>query len=77
MTLYEMSAAYSDGAALIHGRIQALKAAAASERDPDERFRLQSRIDALAPLLRKSREMAVLTAHYYDRSYHRYEKYAI
>ena len=74
MTLYEMSAAYSDGAALIHGRIQALKAAAASERDPDERFRLQSR---MAPLLRESREMAVLTAHYYDRSYHRYEKYAI
>ena len=32
---------------------------------------------ALFALLRESRELAVLTARYYDRSYHKHEKYTL
>ena len=32
-------------------------------------------ITELTPLLQETRELAALTAHYYDRSYHRHERY--
>ena len=31
----------------------------------------------LTPLLQETRELAALTAHYYDRSYHRHERYTL
>nr|WP_325182463.1 hypothetical protein [uncultured Oscillibacter sp.] len=76
MTLLEMSAVYRDSADAIHGRIGQLRALERAQADSEERFRLRRRIDELTPLWREARELAALTAHYYDRSYHN-EKYTL
>lgn len=77
MTLLEMSVYYADSAALIRTRIAELRAAERAETDPDAARRLRLRIETLRPLLREMRELAVLTARYYDRSYHKHEKYTL
>lgn len=77
MTLLEMSVYYADSAALIRTRIAELRAAERAETDPDAARRLRLRIETLRPLLRETRELAVLTARYYDRSYHKHEKYTL
>ena len=77
MTLLEMSAAYRRSAAAIHGRIVELRGLERAQEDPEAAFRLRRRIDELTPLWREARELAVLTAHYYDRSYHKHEKYTL
>ena len=77
MTLLEMSVDYADSAALIRTRMAELKAAERAETDPQAVRRLQLRIETLRPLLREMRELAVLTARYYDRSYHKHEKYTL
>ena len=76
MTLLEMSASYRSSAAAIHGRIVELRALERAQADPEAAFRLRRRIDELTPLWREARELAALTAHYYDRSYHN-EKYTL
>ena len=77
MTLLEMSVDYADSAALIRTRIAELRAAERAETDPDAARRLRLRIETLRPQLRETRELAVLTARYYDRSYHKHEKYTL
>ncbi len=77
MTLLEMSAVYRDSADAIHGRILELRSLERAQTDPEEAFRLHRRIDELTPLWREARELAVLTAHYYDRSYHKHERYTL
>ena len=77
MTLAEMSVSYQNNAAAIHGRIVELRAQARAETDPERASRLQRRIAELSPLWREARELASLTAHYYDRSYYRYEQYTV
>lgn len=77
MTLLEMSVRYADSAAAIRARMALLRAAARAEEDPEVRRRLQLRIEALRPILRETRELAVLTARYYDRSYHKHERYTL
>ncbi len=74
MTLLEMSALYADSAAAIRLRITELRTAAAEQTDPEAARALRQRIEELIPLLRESRELAFLTAHYYDnRRYHKHE----
>ena len=73
MTLLEMSAAYRDNAAAIHGRIVELRVLERAQADPEAAFRLRRRIDELTPLWREARELAALTAHYYDRSHRNHE----
>lgn len=73
MTLLEMSASYRDSAAAIHGRIVELRVLERAQEDPEAAFRLRRRIDELTPLWREARELAALTAHYYDRSDHKHE----
>lgn len=77
MTLLELSNTYQDSALLLQGRIQNLRLAVRETADPETARQLRSRISALEPLLREMRELAVLTAHYYDRGYHRSEKYTV
>ena len=77
MTLLEMSAQYADSAALIRARIRELRAEARQQDDPEAVRRLRQRIDVLTPILRECRELAVLTARYYDRSYHKHERYTL
>jgi len=68
MTLIELSALYTDSAAAIRARIRLLEGELARRpTDPEALRALRARIEALTPLLREMREMAFLTAHYYDR----------
>lgn len=77
MTLLELSAVYQESASTIHGRITELRAMERDQADPEAAFRLHRRILDLIPLWQEARDLAVLTAHYYDRSYHKHEKYAL
>ena len=77
MTLLEMSAEYTASADAIRNRIAELREAERTLTDEACARRLRLRIAALTPLLRETRELANLTAHYYDRSYHKYEKYSL
>ena len=77
MTLSEMSVQYDDSAALIRTRIRELRAQARQQADPEAAHRLYRRINTLTPLLQECRDLAVLTARYYDRSYHKHERYTL
>ena len=77
MTLLELSAQYDDSAALLRARIRELRAEERQQTDPEAARRLRQRIDVLTPILRECRELAVLTARYYDRSYHKHERYTL
>ena len=77
MTLKEMSPQYADSAALIRARMRELRAEVRRQDDPDVVNNLNRRIADLTPLLRECREIAELTARYYDRSYHKNERYAL
>ena len=43
----------------------------------DSEAAIRARIRDLMPLLQEARDLALLTAHYYDRSYYRNEKYTL
>ena len=77
MTLFEMSFAYQDSAEAIRRRIAELQVQVRTEEDPEASFRLRRRIDELTPLWKEARDLAALTAHYYDRSYHKNERYTL
>ena len=50
---------------------------AAMEDEGADRRALEGRARLLEGMLREMRELAVLTAHYYDRSYHKHERYTL
>lgn len=77
MTLLEMSVCYADSAAAIRTRIAELRQAERMAPNPEAARRLHARAESLRPLLREMRELAVLTARYYDRSYHKHEQYTL
>ena len=77
MTLNELSPAYRESAELIGQRLAELRLARRETRDEKTRAALQRRILDLKPLYTQCRELAVLTAHYYDRSFTRHEKYTL
>ena len=77
MTLLELSVYYADSAAAIRSRILQLRAQEHITPDPEEARRLRRRAEELEPLLRETRALAVLTARYYDRSYHRDERFTL
>ena len=77
MTLLEMSVFYADSAARLRLRITELQTALRQSTDPDTIRRLNRRVDALTALLREMRELADLTAHYYDKRYHKHDKYIL
>ena len=67
MTLLEMSVQYAESAAALRLRIAELRAAERAAPDALTARQLHGRINALLPLLQEARELAALTAHYYDR----------
>ncbi|MBE6978203.1 MAG: hypothetical protein E7438_06145 [Ruminococcaceae bacterium] len=77
MTLQELSLCYEDAAALLRARLRLLRQLLAQEPDPEQRLRLKRRISELTPMLRQTKELAELTAHYYDRGYYRNDKYTV
>ncbi len=76
MTLYQMSYVYRQDALRIRMRMTALREQARTA-EPEEKEALARRIAELRQLLRQSRELAELTQHYYERGYHRSERYTL
>lgn len=76
MTLYQMSYVYREDALRFRMRITVLREQAKGTQG-EERLWLERRILELQTLLRQSRELADLTRHYYERGYHRSEKYTL
>ena len=77
MTLSEMSPLYAASADQLRQRIRELRSQQRLQADPATADALNNRIAALVPLLRQSRELAVLTERYYDRSYHKHDHYTL
>lgn len=77
MTLKQMSAVYREDARVFGERIALLYGRLHCESSPEERKRLRRRIDELRLLRRQSSELAELTERYYERGYHRDEKYTL
>lgn len=77
MTLLEMSREYRESAEIIHARVVELRMLERAQTDVEAARRLRLRIAALMPLWREMRELATLTGRYYDRSYHKNERYTL
>ena len=77
MTLREMSARYAESAAMLSRLLKELRAGLRACPDEDERLRLRFRIGVLSEVLTQTRELAELTAHYYDRGFWHNEKYTL
>ena len=72
----QLSAGNAD-AAVLRTRISELRAAARAAQDREEAERLKRRIAELQVLRRQSSELAELTKRYYERNYHRDERYTL
>lgn len=68
MKLAEMSPLYEDSARRIQVRMEELRLRLRATEDPDSVRCLRQRLTELQPMLRQCRQLARLTAHYYDRS---------
>ena len=77
MTLLEMSVYYAANAATLRARIVELRAAEQAQQDKEAAYHLHRRVLALMPLWQEARDLAKLTAHYYDRSTYKHEKYQL
>ena len=77
MTLLELSAEYRSHALVLEERVVQLQGQLALCREKRERQALERRIHLLRSMLRDTRELANLTEHYYDRGYHRNERYTL
>ena len=77
MTITELSLGYQQSAALIGARMNELRRERTACRDAAARRALERRISDLKPLYHQCRELAQLTAHYYDRRYCRNGKYSL
>lgn len=77
MTLLELSGQYRAEETLLRERIALLEKLFARTDDPDARLLLSARLRVLNAMRRDMRDMAVLTARYYERGYHRSAHYTI
>ena len=77
MLLSEMSLDYKRDQLAVHSRIKERRAAAKAETDPRRAAAREARARDLEPLRREARELADLTARYYERGYYRNEQYTL
>lgn len=77
MTLQQLSQDYSYSAELLSRRMAQLRQEQQQTDDPQVRFTLHRRELALAPMLTQCRQLQRLTSHYYDRSYHKDERFTL
>ena len=77
MTLTQLSFEYRAHADALSARIKELRLVRANCGDELERSLLEERIHMLTTMLREARELAVLTARYYERGYRRNAKYTL
>ena len=77
MTLYELSAQYRAQAELIHERLRQVIRMETETEDEAEQSRIRDRIRILSAMWRDTRDVAVLTEYYYERSRGRNAKYIL
>ena len=77
MTLAQLSPYYQESADLIGTRLKELRAARHQTENEAYQKSLDRRILELKPIYTECRELARLTAHYYDRSFYRNAKYSL
>lgn len=77
MTLLELSQQYAHSAHLLRMRIRTLRQMARAAENEETRQQLRRRIADLQPMLSQCRQLQLLTAHYYERSFHRNERYTL
>lgn len=77
MTLLELSLEYRQQAEVIKGRLKELNTSLRVTSDCEARDQLCERIHDLCTLYREARALAVLTARYYERGYHKDEQYTL
>ena len=77
MSMGDLSESYKESARLLRERLQLLRARRKQTDDPEVKWALERRIAELSPILTQMNELAELTEHYYDRGYHRSEKYTL
>ena len=77
MTLRELSEDYRRSGELLRVRLRELRRAARDKPDREARWHLQRRIAVLSEMQRQVNELTILTARYYERSYHKNEKYTL
>lgn len=77
MTLRELSVFYEASEELLRVRMTELRKSIAIQTDPEIVRQLRFRIAELQPMRREMRELSHLTAHYYDKNYHRDAKYTV
>lgn len=66
MTLKEMSVEYTESANLISARIRELRAEKKAANSPTASYKIDRRIKELTPMLQECRDLAELTARYYN-----------
>ncbi|NLU23843.1 MAG: hypothetical protein GXW99_03785 [Clostridiales bacterium] len=76
MNLIQLSVVYHDSALTIGTRIRELQRAEAAA-PPEEAQQMHRRIVALRPMLTEANELSAMLAHYYERGYHKNEKYSL
>ena len=77
MTLKEISEGYRQAAVPLRQRLSQLRRMLDQAEDPEEIWHIKRRIAELTPMLTQVNELAELTEHYYERGYHRNEKYTL
>lgn len=77
MTLQELSKDYAQSAAVLLERMRELRQQLKKTQDAEAVFWLKRRMAVLSQMRKEAVELAELTAHYYERSYWRNEKYRI
>lgn len=77
MTLCELAPDYRVSAEKLRLRLRELRCAAKETEDAQTLFCLKRRIQTLTEMLTQMNELAELTEHYYERSYHRSAKYRV
>ena len=77
MTLQELSAEYREQAEVLHQRIALLRRMEREASCETEKMHLRDRRRILTAMWRETRDIAVLTEHYYERSRCRNAKYIL
>lgn len=77
MKLHELSSGYEESAQRLKTHLSQLRKALAAEVEPQKRSALRYRISYLGAILTQCYDLQELTAHYYERSYKRNEKYTL
>ncbi|MBQ6430291.1 MAG: hypothetical protein IJJ99_00225 [Oscillospiraceae bacterium] len=77
MKLSELSEGYRQAAIPLREKLRLLRLALKTADDPQRRAALRHEIALLAGILTQCRELAELTAHYYERGFWRNDNYTL